>query len=181
MTLWILIIVTLLFQELVSTNAVLLEAFQKHYNIWIIHIIFLLTTAAGIIIGYLLGRWVQKTFHQNKFITYTQQKAKRLNSFMGKNGTRLSLVFLAIIDFNFMDSFLSSWLSVSFWEVFIFMFIGNLLWYISQWLIILGVNTYVRNPYQALSVVIGISVALVIIFNLLSGKLWNKPKSKDNK
>ena len=174
MQLWIWIVITLLFQELISTNAILLEAFQKHYNIWIIHGIFLLTTALGIVVGYWLGQWVQQTFHNNKAVSYIQKAAKKTERFMGKNGTRLSLVFLSIIDFNFMDSFLSAWLDVYFWEIFIFLFIGNLLWYISQWVIILGINTYVHNPFQALYVIIGLSVALTIIFKFISQKVFKK-------
>ena len=173
MKLWIWIVITLLFQELVSTNAILLEAFQKHYTIWIIHIVFLLGTGIGITVGYWLGQWVQKTFH-NKLVVYIQKKAKRIEGFMGKNGTRLSLVFLSIIDFNFMDSFLSAWLDVSFWEIFIFLFIGNLLWYISQWVIVLGINTYVHNVYQAFSILIGISIILTVIFRLISQKMLKK-------
>ncbi len=174
MKLWIWIVITLLFQELVSTNAILLEAFQEHYNIWIIHGIFLLGTGIGIVVGYWLGQWVQRTFHHNKVVSYIKKKAKRIEGFMGKNGIRLSLVFLSIIDFNFMDSFLSAWLDVSFWEIFIFLFIGNLLWYISQWVIILGINTYVHNVYEAFSILIGISVALTIIFKLISQNLLKK-------
>lgn len=171
MKLWIWIIVALLFQELVSTNVILLEAFQKHYNVWIIHLIFVVGTAVGIIVGYWLGHWVQKTFHHNKAVTYLQHRARKISKFMGKNGTRLSLVFLSIIDFNFMDSFLAAWLDVSFWEIFTFLFIGNLLWYISQWLIILGIHTYVHNPYQAFSILIGASIVLTIVFKFVSEKI----------
>ena len=177
MKLWVWIVVTLLFQELISTNAILLEAFQKHYNIWIIHGIFLVTTALGIVVGYWLGQWVQKTFHNNKVVSYIQKMAKRTERFMGRNGTRLSLVFLSIIDFNFMDSFLSAWLDVPFWEIFIFLFIGNLLWYISQWVIILGINTYVHNPFQALYIIIGLSIVLTIIFKLISNKVLKRKQS----
>lgn len=171
MKLWILIIVTLMFQELVSTNVVLLDALQHGYNFWIINSIFVITTAVGILIGYWLGKWIQKIFHKSKAVVYFEKRAKKLNDFMGINGTRLSLIFLSIIDFNFMDSFLAAWLPISFWEVFIFLFIGNLIWYACLLLLIFGVNTYIKNPYETFSILIGISVVLTIVFRLISRKL----------
>ena len=176
MKLWLIIVVALLFQELISTNAVLLDALHMNYNLWIIHGIFVITTSFGIAVGYWIGKLVQKIFLKNKTNLYFKKRADQINGFMGNNGTRLSLVFLSIIDFNFMDSFLSSWLPIPFWEIFTFLFIGNLLWYVSEWLLILGINTYFHNIYEAFSIVIAASVVITIIFNLLSKNLLKRIK-----
>ena len=171
MKLWLLIITTMLFQELVSSNAVLLQALQLHYNIWVIHAIFVCSTLVGIWIGYYIGQWVQKTFHHNKAVSFIQKHADRVDHFMGENGIRLSLIFLSFIDFNFMDSFLSSWLKKPFWEVATFLFIGNLLWYICQWLLILGVHTFIPNPYTAIYTIVGISIIITIVVRYIGKKI----------
>jgi membrane protein YqaA with SNARE-associated domain len=173
MKLWFTIIFTFIVQELVTTNAVLLQAYEQEYNGWIIFLIFLAATTFIISLGFFLGKFVQKRFAQSKVVVYTERKVRKLESMVGKTGKRVALVSLGFANFNYINAFIASWLSLSFREVFVYLFIGDLLWYILNSLMILGVHTYIQPKY-AMIVSFGISIGIFAVSALLHKKVANR-------
>ncbi len=158
---WLIAIIILVFQEVVSLNALIFETHRGAYNPWTIHIIFLFVSAFDIWIGFVAGRWVQKKYHNGKIIRFVQKWSDRFEAYAGKKGKRAALLVLGFISYPYINSFIASWLDVSFAEMFIFIFIADVLWYIAAWLVILGVTAFVPNPVYALLIVIALSLLIV--------------------
>jgi hypothetical protein len=164
MKIWLLLFVAFLIQEPVSSSAILLEAYQYHYNIWLIHLLFVAATLLDVVIGYALGSFVRKkTFHSNaRLIRYGMGKSDELSAFIGKQGKIMSLVVLGPIIFPW-SAFVAPWLEISFFDAMVFLFIGDLIfWYGSEWLIVLGVKTFFPNPIAAVFAVVAVSLLITI-------------------
>ena len=174
MKFWLLLVAILVIQELASANAILLFAYQQHHNLWLVHGIFLAATTVDIYIGYYFGKWIQKKRPAGKLVVLAKKWAVKIESVMGMTGQKLWLLLLGALNFPHVDAFLASWLNLSFPEIFLFLFLGDLLWYVSEWLIILGVHSFVVNPATAIYVTIGISIILSVIARFASKKILDK-------
>src|ERR1700722_9548546 len=162
MKLWLFLIGALIVQEPVSSNAALLLAYQHHYNLWLVHLIFVLATTFDILVGYVLGKWVNRHFGNSAAIRYAKRWLGTFTKFAGKNGQRISIFLFGSIIFP-APAFLAPWLDLPFWEIFVCLFLGDLvLWYGFEWLVVLGVKTFVVNPQLALYFAIGISFAVAM-------------------
>ena len=174
MKLWLIIIGSLLIQELASVNAVLLNARELGYNLWIIHGIFIVVTSFDIWLGYQIGVWFKQRLHGKKLTGYIARGAAKLDHFMGSNGKKFSLVVLGLVNFPYLNGFFIPWLATDLREAFLFILLGDSLWYVSEWLLILGVKSFVHDPYIALVAVLGLSVVLIVALRFVSRKLFSK-------
>jgi membrane protein YqaA with SNARE-associated domain len=173
MKLWFTIIITLLFQEIITTNAVLLNAYQQNVSMWLVFGVFILATTLIISAGFGLGKFIQKRFGSSKIVTYSEKKVKKLESVLGPKGTRFGLVFLGLVNFNHINGFLASWLSIPFKEALFYLFIGDLTWYILEMAIIFGVSTFI-DPTYAVYVVLGISLAVSVVLGIAHNKMTRR-------
>ena len=171
MRLWLLIVGSLFVQESVSTNVVLLAAYQQHYPLWIINCIFAVASVVDIYIGYRLGRWAHRRSKQGRGRAFTERVVSGVKNVLGSHGTRITIALFGFINFAYLNSFIFSWLDVSFPEVFIFTFIGNILWYGSQWLLVYGANSITPNPLAALGTVLALTVVVVIAVRYATRRL----------
>lgn len=147
-------------QEPISTAAVLLQAYQLHYNTWIIHLIFALATIIDIAVGYYLGLLIKKKFGDRKLVKSLDEKLEKFSAFIGKNGKIFALVVYSPIIFP-ISGFFIPWLDISFGEALVFTFIGEIIfWYLPEWLIVLGIKIFVGNPFTALYSIIIVSTLL---------------------
>jgi len=162
MKLYLLLFAVFLVQEPISSNAVLLEAYQYHYNIWIIHLLFVTATLIDIFVGYYLGVMLHKRFSENRFVSYIRRKAESFMELMGKNGRRL-VVFIYGPSVFPITAIVMPWIGVSFLESVSLLFISDLIfWYGGEWLVVLGVKTFLPDPQVALYAVIGLSIVLLV-------------------
>jgi hypothetical protein len=161
---WLIAIVILIFQEVVSLNTLIFETHQGAYTPWIIHLIFLIVSAFDIWIGFIIGRWVKRKYHTGKIIRFVEKWTARFEAYSGKKGKRIALLAFGFISSPYITSFIASWLDVSFAEMFVLIFFSDILWYIGTWLVIIGVTAFVPNPVHALIVIIIISL-LIILFS----------------
>src|ERR1700723_1228412 len=92
MPLYLLLFGLFIVQEPVSTDAVLLEAYQYHYNVWIIHALFILATMLDIVIGYAIGKWLQRRYSENKVMERFVQWARSVSG----HGTVGEYLFLFV-------------------------------------------------------------------------------------
>ena len=88
MKFYLLAILVLTVQEVVSTNALLLEALHGHYALWIIHGIFVAATVFDIWIGYRIGMYTKKRLTRGKVYDFAEKMSARFNRSLGKNGRR---------------------------------------------------------------------------------------------
>ncbi len=85
MNLWLLVFFAFLVQEPVSSDILLLEAYQYHYSIWIIHALFVIATLVDVAVGYLLGVWMQRRLAGSnaRIVRYSLRTAEAFSEFAG--------------------------------------------------------------------------------------------------
>lgn len=160
MKLWLLLTLAMFVQEPISTAAVLLQAYQLHYNIWLIHLIFALATIIDIAVGYYLGLLIKKKFGDRKLVKSLDERLEKFSAFIGTNGKIFALIVYSPIIFP-ISGFFIPWLDISFGEALVFTFIGEIIfWYLPEWLIVLGIKIFVGNPFTALYIIIIVSTLL---------------------
>lgn len=161
MKLWLLLGLAFLVQEPISTGVILIQVYQLHYNVWLIHLLFSLATLLDIAIGYYLGAFIRKRYGEARAYAWIKTQLEKFASFMGRNGKIVTLVVYAPILFPISGIFVP-WLDISLTDGLIYIFIGEIIfWYVPEWLVVLGIKTFVGNPFTAL-------YAAIIIFTLLS-------------
>ncbi len=170
-SLLIIIILALIVQEPATTDATLFQARQNHFNILLIHLIWLIATCIDIFLGFYLGKWIQKTFKGSRFEVFSNKWADKIERFIGRNGEKFVLILLGIINFPYINSFLASWLKLSFRNIFILIFIGDTIWYAIEWAINLGVRSLIPDPHLALYIIVGTALILSIFYKTLLNKL----------
>jgi membrane protein YqaA with SNARE-associated domain len=174
MKLYILLFLAFLLQEPISSNAILLEAYQYHYNVWILHLLFIIATAFDAICFYYLGSYIQKKFSQSKIVLYAKRKSQSFLEFAGKKGTRIALFLYGPIIFP-ISAFIAPWVEISFWDSFIFLFLGDLVfWYGSEWLLVLGVKSFIPDPHLALLGIFVLSIFFIVAIRFLRKRIKNQ-------
>lgn len=158
MQLWSLLTLVFLIQEPISTTGVLLRAYELHYNIWLIHLLFIIATVVDVVIGYYIGIFIKNRFKESKFVTYLDKKAEGFSKFLGGKGKIMTLVFYVPLLFP-ISIILVPWFDISLTEALIYIFLGELIfWYAYVWLLVLGVNSFASNARNAFYIIIVISI-----------------------
>ena len=170
MNLWLLIILTLTLQEGLSVIAVLVKAYQLHYSLWIIHLIWFVVTVAQIGIGYVFGKWLKKRYTGMKFERWIDRQAKKLEASIHSSGENVALMFLSSIISPFFAAFLAAWLDITFLNVFMFSLLGDFFWYVSTWAYVLGATAILAKAKYGLLIVRALALVLVIISHYRKSK-----------
>lgn len=168
---WLFIIFALVTQEVISLNTVILEVHRYNFHVGLIHILFMAATALDIIVGFTFGTYAKKHLTNKKLVAFAEKWSARFYTLVGKKGKWVALIILGNFSFPYINAFIAPWLNLSFIESFIFIFIGNMIWYATVWLFVLGVVSVVPNPLTGLFVIIAI-VILVMLF----AKKFTTPK-----
>lgn len=177
MQLYFLLFGVFLIQEPVLTNALLLEAFQYHAILWMVHILFVLTTLFDAVVLYIIGAWAHNKFPTNRIILYAKRKGDEFSLFAGKNGKRAALAIYGPMIFP-ASAFVAPWFRVSFFEAIFFLTIGDIIfWYIPEWVVVLGVKTFIPDPIDALYAVIAVSLLLLFCVRYVKKRARNARQS----
>ena len=170
MTLWLLLFGAFLVQEPISSNVILFEAYGAHYNIWMIHVIFVVATTIDILVGYYLARYLKRRFGQSKFVAWLDKKSKSFSGVEGKWGDRAVLLLATFLIFP-VSILLAPWLDISFAELFVISFIGELLsWYIPLWLLVLGIKDAMSGEQNAVIIFV-ILILLWLVVRYIQRKI----------
>jgi membrane protein YqaA with SNARE-associated domain len=162
MNTWLLLATVFIIQEPISTSVVLLQAYQSHFNVWLITLLFAIIAVAEIITGYYAGLWIEKKFGTRKLIASIKKRLDALISFIGKYGKIVGLIVFIPVIFPISAIFVP-WIDVSLTEAVIYIFIGELLfWYAYEWLLVFGIHSFIANAHMALLAIFGISLAISV-------------------
>lgn len=162
MSLYVLLFLLFLVQEPISTDAVLLEAYQYHYNIWVIHALYVVATLLDITVGYWIGAWMHRRFSQKEWAQKLVRKARIFTGAAGKYGEYVFFFLGGPILFP-LSTVVAPWLDFSFAKTLFFLFLGDLVfWYGSEWLVVLGVKSVIPDPLGALFGVVFISLLIAL-------------------
>jgi len=164
-SLWALIIITLIFQELATTAAVFAVAATAHLSLLPIHIIYIAATVLDMYIGYELGLMAKARFQGTKFVRFADRISERVRKMLGKYGDKASITVLAIFDYPYLNTFIASWLGLSRKLAFTLTFVGNFVWYIGLWAAILGLKSIETNTTIIFLIIAVVGVLSHIIFN----------------
>ncbi len=162
MQLWLLLALALTVQEGVTTIALLYKAFQLHYSLLLITILWLVVTLLQIWLGYLFGTYVKKKAAGSKFDLWVERQAKRLEASIHKSGEKFALAVFSNTISPALGAFFAAWLDLSFGNVLLYSFIGDLLWYLSTLATVFGFSKlyagYLGNTNLGLLILVAILV-----------------------
>jgi membrane protein YqaA with SNARE-associated domain len=149
-------------QEPISSGVFILEAYQLGYNLLIVHAPFILATLLDITLGYFIGSYIEKHFHSGKIVTYLISKTQAASAILGKYGEYLFLFVWGPMIFPW-STLIAPWLRIPFWKTFVLLFLGDLiLWYGGQWLLVLGVKTFIPDPLLALYALVLVALLVTV-------------------
>jgi membrane protein YqaA with SNARE-associated domain len=153
----------LILQETVLLNGLLVETQKGLYSMWVIHILFILATILDIWAGYAIGKLVQKKWPHGKFVRLGEKWSKRFHTSVGRLWRWIAIIIVGYFNFPYINGFAAAWIDESILKVFLLLFIGAILEYMTFWLIILGITKITVNPYIVIPAVVGIWFVLVWI------------------
>lgn len=167
---WLLVILVFFIQEPASTDAIIFQARHLGLNLFIFNSVWLLVTSIDIWLGYLIGKKVQEKYKNTRFEKFSRKWADRVENFVGKKGEKIALVFLGFINFPYLNSFLASWLNISFKNMFYPILIGDGIYWVTAWAINIGIRGFFTNSHTALYVIIAIG----LLFSIFSKIIFDK-------
>jgi hypothetical protein len=172
---WIWATLFLFLQESVTTSGVMESAYSGRHNLYIFTLIFFIATISEIFLFFKIGKLIQIKGQDLKIVEWTRKYLHNAEHFVGSRAKRIFLVLLsASLLPPSATSFISSWLEISFKEIFICLLLGNILWYITCWMVVLSVTFFVKDPQAALYYVLGVSLVLVLVQKVIGQIVFKK-------
>lgn len=160
---YLIIFLLFLAQDPISTNAFLLEAYQYHYALWYVHVLFVLATSLDILLGYLVVHWAMRRYPESGLIHRLTTTAKSAVTLTGRYGESVFLLVWGPMIFP-LSALIAPLLDIPLRRALPLLLLGDLvLWYGGEWLVVLGVKTVVPDPLLALYAVILVSVLIAVI------------------
>jgi membrane protein YqaA with SNARE-associated domain len=157
---WAATILAFVFQESASMTAVLAHAQQTGLNLWLIHLLFLITTTFDIIVGQHLGQWLWRHFRGTRVERWIQRRS----SMMNQSGRWYLLLAAGVVNFPYVNALIAAWFDLPFWSMFSAIFIGDLIFYILLYTLVLGFSHLSINIYLITALVAGITLASMFLF-----------------
>ncbi len=168
--------ITLFTQEIVFLNTLLLATHQGIYSPFVIFILFIIATAIDIIIGFYIGRHLQRKTSNTRFGRYVQKISTRFSFAPGNPRRWFTFLILGNFSFCYINAAVAGYLDLPFWESQAYNFFGNILSYILLWYVVGSISSVFKNVYVASGVII--LLTLVIIFILRKVKIKRVPWKK---
>ncbi len=169
--LWSFIAFALLLQETATADAALFAAQQAHLDLWVVHAVWAAATAVDIWIGFLAGTMARSAWGDTRIGRFAERWAETLRAFMGERGAKWTLTLLGLVNFPWANAFIAAWLERDYRAAFLFIFLGDALWYALEWAIVLGIWSVLPNPHVAIFVVIFGALALGAVAKWIFGKV----------
>jgi membrane protein YqaA with SNARE-associated domain len=173
---WLFVIATLFIQEPASSDAAIFQVRHLGLNIWLVNLLWIIATTIDICAGYALGKWIQRRFSGSAFVAWTARWAARIEEFIGKKGERFAVILIGVINFPWLNAFAVSWLKLSFRNIFVLLFIGDVIYWALEWAINIGVRSVFTNSHTALYIVIALGLVLSLASKFLLDKALKKKK-----
>ncbi len=160
---WIFILIALFVQQSAMLNGVLLHFYNAHHLIWLIHILFIVATCIDIAVGYFIGIHTRKLMITNRIVKFIHRMVDHLHNYVAKREQHVALFLLGIFSFPHINGFVAAWARIPLKRAFLMLFLGNMAGYVVYWLLIIGVMTFIPNPWIAFGVVIALVYIIVFI------------------
>jgi hypothetical protein len=170
MRLWLGVLGALLVQEPASTAAVLLISLRGGINPWLIHLAWLLLTIGKIALGYALGLMVHRGFSHSRVAHWGRVIGNHFVHRVPSGARKLAFGLLGLLTFTWSPAFVAAWIEFPFWTMGMWLLAGNLLWYILEWALVLGVGAVASSLEIALVLVLAIGIVFTLLINAVRNK-----------
>ncbi len=171
LTTWLTLALVLLGQEAVTTSAALFEADKLGLNLWGVHALWLVLEIFDLMLGYAIGKLVQRRYAKSRFVRRAERVARSLEKRMGRYGRNLILIVMGFFLFPYLSSFFVSWLADPFLSLAPLLFIGDAFYYATEWGIALGALQTSAGLYAALAALFGLALLFAFITKLVSDRM----------
>ena len=164
----------LLVQETATFTSLLFATHRGAYPSILIHILFLIATWVDIFIGYFVGGFFKKKFLNSKIAKWVDTMAKSFSLHENKYKRWVALFLLGNFSFPWINATIAGYLQFPFWESALFNFLGDVVWYVTIWLIVIGVGAIFKNIYFGLIVAILFALAIMLLLKFLKSIKWKR-------
>jgi hypothetical protein len=168
---WFFILLIVFIQETVTLNGLLVKVHQGYFSIMWVTILFIIATVLEILVGYFLGGYIKTYWNKGWLHRFATRWADRFHTYIGKHGRKIYLLLLGYFSFPLINAFITAWLDIPFVESFWYLFFGNILFYATSWLLVLGVMSIIPNPVFAFATVIALTIVVTVIM-----RIWKSQK-----
>ena len=168
---FIFLFVGLILQEMFTLNALVFATHQGLYPPLLIHVLFLIGTIIDIVVGFYLGKFLNTKSSHSKISIYIQKVAGKFEIHTNKYKRWFALFLLGNFSFPYVNSCIAGYLGMSFWESSFFIFLGNMLYYASIWLLVLGIGIFVQKAQYGLLIGFGIILIVFLILRKIKNKV----------
>lgn len=175
MNFWILAFIALTFQETISTSVLFAVAYNENHSVVALTAIFIFVTLAQTCIFHAVGLKMQTKGSRNIIVDLSRIYILRADHFIRRWGIKIFIVFLTSVVFPpFLTAFISSWLNLPFRKKLFYILLGDCIWYLTPWVIVVGTNIITENPSKLVIRVISISLLFVILERYIANRLLTK-------
>lgn len=168
--LWLGVFGVLLVQEPASTAAIFLVSLRNGMNPWLVHLAWFFITAGKIMVGYAIGAAVHKVFPHSRLARWGKAVGGRFVRHVPKSVRGLAFGLVGALTFTWSPAFIAAWIEFPFWTMGIWLLVGNLLWYLLEWALVLGVGVTVNNLEIALALVFALGIGFAFLINAVRNK-----------
>ena len=166
----LLVFLGLFVQEIISMNALVFATSHGAYPTLLIHIVFVIATLIDIGIGFFIGKFLRKKTSGSKVALWIQKTSDRFSLSTKKYRRWIALLLLGNFSFPYINACIAGYLDMPFWESLFFIFIGDLIWYATVWLVVISISSLVKNLFIAFLIIIMIALLVMIAVRKFSGK-----------
>lgn len=142
MTFWLLF-AAMIFQESVSTSAIVFKALHEGVGWPTIISLFIIGTTIDIVIPYILGKVILTRYKGAAITRKIELYGDKAKSLLAKHGEFFGLAALGIFNFTWLNALLAPWLKLSFKKTYLYFLIGDFIWYASVLAVNLGVLSFI--------------------------------------
>ena len=168
---FIFLFVGLVLQEMFTLNALVFATHHGLYPAILIHVLFVVGTIIDIVAGFYVGKFLNKKSSNSKVSMYIQKAASKFEIHTNKYKRWFALFLLGNFSFPYVNSCIAGYLGMSFWESSIFIFLGNILYYTSIWMLVLGIGVFVQKAQYSLLIGFGIILVVFLILRKIKNKM----------
>jgi hypothetical protein len=174
-TFWGLSILALLLQETVTSSTLLVILVNNQYSFILFSSLFLFITITEILVFHRFGKLIQSKSKNSSITHLVSTYISKVDHIIGKWGGSLFLIFLTASVFPpALSSFISTWLHLPFKTKFFSILIGDFIWYLIVWSIVIGTDLLTENPKEFVFKVVLISLLFVIFQRMITNRILIK-------
>lgn len=123
------LIIALTIQETLLSHYAIFEARSAGINWIVIHMVWTMVTLAGLILPFYIGECIAKYVKNSKVKLLVSVFDKKIH--LVKNiDNRFFLILLGIVNYVYLNAFVLGFLGIKSHRVFIYIFLGDLIWYL---------------------------------------------------